>query len=56
MNNYDLVIDILAEKIKEKDGEIFLLKYRIDDLEEKLKEAESHINKPSEKTAKLEIR
>lgn len=54
MNNYDLVIDILAEKIKEKDGEIFLLKYRIDDLEEKLKEAESH--KPSEKTANIEIR
>lgn len=54
MNNYDLVIDLLAEKIKEKDGEIFILKYRIDDLEKQLEEAKSH--KPSEKTANIEIR
>lgn len=56
MNNYELILDILADKIKDNEATIALMKWQIEDLKKKLAEAEALL--PSKKTinAKLEIR
>ena len=56
MKNYDLVIDLLADKIKEKNETIMLMKYQIDDLKKRLETAEYNLNPPPENAKKLEIR
>lgn len=54
MKNYDLVIDLMADKIKQQDGEISVLKWQVDDLKKKLAEAEAS---PAKQTkTKIEIR
>lgn len=56
MKNFDLILDILADKIAEKDREILLLKWKVDDLVKKLEDAECHINSTPEQAKQLEIR
>lgn len=54
MKNYDLVIDLMADKIKEQGETIALMKWQIDNLKKKLAAAECHTVKPSEQG--IEIR
>lgn len=56
MENYETVIDILAEKIKSQETDIYLLKYQVEELKKQLAEAEHHLNPPPEKAKELEIR
>lgn len=56
MKNYNLVIDVMADKIKSNEATIEFLKWQIADLEKKLAEAEYHLNPTPEKAKKLEIR
>ena len=56
MTNYELVIDLMAEKIKSQNGEISLLKWKIENLKKKLEMAEYHLDPTPEKAQELEIR
>lgn len=56
MKNYETVIDILTDKIKEQSDTINLMQWQIDDLKKKLDEAEYHLDPSPEKAKKLEIR
>lgn len=56
MKNYETVIDLLADKIKEQETDIYLLKYQVEELKRQLAEAERHLNPPPETAKEFEIR
>lgn len=53
---YEAIMRALADKLNEKDREIQLQKWQIEDLKRKLAEAEYHLNPNGEKPKTLEIR
>lgn len=48
---YEIIIDVLAEKVKEKSERNALLSYRTTDLERKLAEAEFKLNEQANENA-----
>lgn len=46
MENYEVILNALAEKIKKQEETIFFLGIEIDNLKKKLAEAEYHLNPP----------
>lgn len=53
---YKAILSALADKLNEKDREIQLQKWQIEDLKKKLATAETHLNPSVAKEPKLEIR
>lgn len=53
---YELLLDVLTEKIKTQATEIIVQKWQIEELQKKLAEAEYHLNPSPEKAKNLEIR
>lgn len=53
---YDVVLSALADKIIEKDKTILLQQWEIEDLKQKLTEAEKHLKPTEANGIKLEIR
>lgn len=53
---YEAILSALADKLNEKDREIQLQKWQIEDLKSKLAEAQYHLNSIGEKPKTLEIR
>lgn len=53
---YDVVLSALADKMIEKDKTILLQQWEIEDLKQKLAEAEKHLKPTKANAKKLEIR
>lgn len=53
---YETILGLLADKVKEQSETIALQEYYIGDLKKKLAEAEYHLNPNGEKPKTLEIR
>lgn len=53
---YEAILKALANSLNEKDREIALQKWQIEDLKKKLAEAEYHLNPHGEQPKNLEIR
>lgn len=56
MENYKIILDALAEKIKKLERENCVKDIQIDGLKKKLAEAEYHLDPTPAKAKKLEIR
>ena len=53
MTTYDVIFGVLADKLNEKDTEISVLKWKVEDLEKKLAEAEYFLTPSPENAKKL---
>lgn len=53
---YEYLLKVMTEKARALENENGYLKFRVDDLERKLAEAEYHLNPTEEKAKMLEIR
>ena len=53
---YETILGLLADKVKELDTANGILKWQVKNLEERLAEAEYHLNPNGEKPKTLEVR
>lgn len=53
---YETILGLLADKVKELETANGILEWKVKSLEEKLKEAEYHLNPNGEKPQTLEVR
>ena len=53
---YETILAVLADKVKEQERQIGFLTWQNDDLKKKLAEAERHLNPTEASAKKLEIR
>lgn len=53
---YETILALLADKVKEQETKIGYLEWENDDLKKKLAEAEHHLNPTEASAKKLEIR
>ena len=53
---YETILGLLADKVKELETENGILKWQVKNLEERLAEAEYHLNPNGEKPKTLEVR
>lgn len=54
--HYETIIGLLVDKVKELETENGILKWKVKGLEDKLAEAEYHLNPNGEKPKTLEVR
>lgn len=53
---YETILGLLADKVKDLETENGILKWQVKNLEERLAEAEYHLNPNGEKPKTLEVR